>query len=160
MFLPWLVAKGASRAEDPPSREHALLAPYKQRRAGGGRWGWCSRSSWDARIPASTAGPSESLRFSRSPSTSVTNHLLPSAPGNFRSQRKWLKLIVPLATVRWSWSGGCFAYLRVVGTERIMVFGGVKCLCDLETSSFLGGLAVLSESGLQNCGKFSWRHDS
>lgn len=32
-----VVAKGASRAEDPPSREHALLAPYKQRGAGGGR---------------------------------------------------------------------------------------------------------------------------
>lgn len=36
----------------------------------------------DARIPAGTAGPSESLRFSRSPSSSVTNHLLPSVPGN------------------------------------------------------------------------------
>lgn len=33
-------------------------------------------------IPAGTAGPSESLRFSRSPSSSVTNCLLPSASGN------------------------------------------------------------------------------
>lgn len=35
--LSWLVAKGASRAEDPPSGEHALLAPHKQRGTGGGR---------------------------------------------------------------------------------------------------------------------------
>lgn len=36
----------------------------------------------DARIPAGTAGPSESRKFSRSPSSSVINGLLPSAPGN------------------------------------------------------------------------------
>lgn len=33
-------------------------------------------------IPAGTAGPSESLGFSRSPSSSVTSCLLPCPPGN------------------------------------------------------------------------------
>lgn len=37
MSLPWLVVKGARGAEDPPPGEHALLAPCKQRGAGGGR---------------------------------------------------------------------------------------------------------------------------
>lgn len=46
------------------------------------------------------------------------NHLLPHPPGIFGSQRKWLKLIVPHATVRWSWSGNCFACLRKVGTKE------------------------------------------
>lgn len=41
--------------------------------------------SGDASSPAGTAGPAEGLRFSRfsrSPSSSVTNHLLPFPPGN------------------------------------------------------------------------------
>lgn len=67
MSLPWLVVKGARGAEDPPPGEHALLAPCKQRGAGGGRWWRCSRSSWGGSIPAGTAGPPESVRFSRSP---------------------------------------------------------------------------------------------
>lgn len=53
----------------------------------------------NASVPAGTAGPSESLRFSRSPGA-----WLPIASSlstwEFGSQRTWLKLIAPLATVR------------------------------------------------------------
>ena len=36
----------------------------------------------DTSVPAGTAGPSEGLEFSRSPSSSLTNCLLPCPPGN------------------------------------------------------------------------------
>lgn len=73
--------------------------------------------SGDASIPAGIAGPSESLRFSRSPVTRVffTIHLGIWVPKNV------VKANCAPGTVRWSWSGNYFASLRTVGTEGIMV---------------------------------------